>query len=478
MSGQFPFGFGPGSGDSGGSGEGAPFFRELEKLLNWQGGPINWELARQMAVQAASSESRPPERTQQNAVREAGRLANHWLDEVTTLPGLAGAAEELTSWSRTEWVERTLPVWKSICDPVASKVVDAMGSGVTGGLASLGNLGQFDISALELPEGMKLPEGVDLSSMLGELTGPLTGMLRQMGGLLFGAQVGQALSALASEVVGATDIGLPLGDPALLPQNVEILASGLEVPEDQVQLYVAVRELAHQRLFQHVPWLRSHLLGAVEEYARGITVDPEAIGRAVASIDPTQLDPSSLDPERLSEMLGADAFTSPQSPEQQAALARLETALALVEGWVDDVTMAAVSGRLPSAQALQEATRRRRASGGPAEQTFAALVGLELRPRRLRDAAALWQALREQRGIEGRDAVWAHPDLLPSSDDLDDPAGFVSTPGDSLDPLAEIAKLAGEAPEEGSAHKRVKDAQDKRAEKGDPDAGKDGPEQG
>ena len=109
---------------------------------------------------------------------------------MTTLPGLSGAAEELASWSRTEWVERTLPVWQTICDPVAAKVVDAMGSGVTGGLASLGNLGGLDLSALELPEGMKLPEGVDLSSMLGELTGPLTGMLRQMGGLLFGAQVG------------------------------------------------------------------------------------------------------------------------------------------------------------------------------------------------------------------------------------------------------------------------------------------------
>src|SRR5207244_4134794 len=123
---------------------------ELEKLLSWQGGPINWELARQMAVQGASSESRPPDKTQQAAVAESGRLANHWLDDVTTLPGLSGAAEELSSWSRTEWVERTLPVWQTICDPVAAKVVDAMGSGVTGGLASLGNLG---LGGLELPEG-------------------------------------------------------------------------------------------------------------------------------------------------------------------------------------------------------------------------------------------------------------------------------------------------------------------------------------
>jgi putative hydrolase len=486
MSGQFPFGFGSGSGGSdegsgsggsggsggpgglggfgfGGMGEGAPFFRELEKLLSWQGGPINWELARQVAVQAASEDSRPPTREEQDAIREAGRLADHWLNDATSLPGLSGTAEELASWSRTEWVERTLPVWQSICDPVAAKVVDAMGTGMTGGLAQLGG----GLGGIEIP-GLELPEGMDLSAMLG----PLQGAMKQIGGFLFGAQVGSALGALASEVVGATDIGLPLGPPALLPHNVELLAAGLEIPTDQTQLYVALRELAHQRLFAHVPWLRSHLLSTVEDYARGITVDAEAISRAVSQIDPSQLDPSNLDPERLADMLGADAFGPAQTPEQEAALARLETALALVEGWVDEVAMLAVKDRLPAAAALQEATRRRRASGGPAEQTFAALVGLELRPRRLRDAAALWKLLREQRGIEGRDAIWAHPDLLPSSLDLDDPAAFVGGQGDSLgdlDPLAEIAKLTGEAPQESSAENRLRKPTDDTPEPGDPE---------
>jgi hypothetical protein len=79
---------------------------------------------------------------------------------------------------------------------------------------------------------------------------------------------------------------------------------------------------------------------------------------------------------------------------------------------------------MPAAGKLQEAIRRRRAAGGPAEQTFAALVGLELRPRRLRDASTLWGSLRSRQGQEGRDAVWAHPDLLPTAADLDDPLGF------------------------------------------------------
>ena len=93
---------------------------------------------------------------------------------------------------------------------------------------------------------------------------------------------------------------------------------------------------------------------------------------------------------------------------------RLETALALVEGWVDEVTATAALPHLPHAVALREMIRRRRAAGGPAEQTFATLVGLELRPRRSRDAAALWAQIARDGGTTARDAVWDHPDLLPT----------------------------------------------------------------
>jgi putative hydrolase len=83
---------------------------------------------------------------------------------------------------------------------------------------------------------------------------------------------------------------------------------------------------------------------------------------------------------------------------------------------------------------LAETVRRRRATGGPAEQTFATLVGLELRPRRLREAANFWAAVRETRGLEGRDAVWTHPDLLPDAEDLADPERFLTRA--ELDPSA------------------------------------------
>jgi putative hydrolase len=117
-------------------------------------------------------------------------------------------------------------------------------------------------------------------------------------------------------------------------------------------------------------------------------------------------------------------FDPPRSPQQQAALQRLEIALALVEGWVDEVVSQATAERMPTAGKLQEAVRRRRAAGGPAEETFASLVGLELRPRRLRDASTLWGSLRTRQGTEARDGVWMSPHLLPTDADLDDPLGF------------------------------------------------------
>jgi hypothetical protein len=91
---------------------------------------------------------------------------------------------------------------------------------------------------------------------------------------------------------------------------------------------------------------------------------------------------------------------------------------------VDELTWGATEKLLPSAAALRETVRRRRATGGPAEHAFSSLVGLELRPRRLREAATLWALLKAERGMEGRDAVWHHPDLLPTAEDLEDPQGF------------------------------------------------------
>jgi len=272
-------------------------------------------------------------------------------------------------------------------------------------------------------------------------------LLRQLGSAVFGMQVGQAAGTLAHDVFGTTDIGLPLLDeptPALVAANVDAFAEGLDAPADEVRLFLALREAAATRLFTHVPWLRSHLLATVEAYARGITIDVEQLEEAVSSIDPT-------DAAALQQALSGGVFAPHTTPEQVAALERLETALALVEGWVDEVASNAALPHLPHTMALREMIRRRRAAGGPAEQTFANLVGLELRPRRLRDAAALWAQIARDNGPAARDAVWDHPDLLPGTQDLDDPSGYAARRATAVDDAAEVdralAEILGEDPD-------------------------------
>lgn len=115
---------------------------------------------------------------------------------------------------------------------------------------------------------------------------------------------------------------------------------------------------------------------------------------------------------------------------------------------MDDVVGQTTAGLMPRSDALLEMVRRRRAASGPAEQALKSLLNLELRPRRVRDAANVWAAVRSAKGVEARDAVWAHPDLIPTGADLDDPLGFADhghTAGAASDDLdAQLARLLEE----------------------------------
>lgn len=374
------------------------------------GGPVNYDVAKQIARQQLGASVEPVSPGVATAIADAAHLAELWLDAATTLP--AGATKT-AAWTPNDWIENTLETWKRLCDPVAQQVASTWTS--------------------SLPEETR------------QLAGPMLAMLTQMGGYAFGSQLGQALGQLAQEVLTSTDIGLPLGPAgtaALLPKAIASFSQGLEQPEREVLVFIAAREAAHQRLFHHVPWLRQQLLGAVEDYARGIKMDFSALEAAAADIDPSAL----TDPSKLEELLQRSAVEPQTTPEQQQALERLETMLALIEGWVETVVGEALGDRLPGVGALTETQRRRRATGGPAEQTFGTLIGLELRPRKLREAAALWQALTAEAGIDARDNIWSHPDLLPDSSHLDDPAEFVTsvvTGGGSAfdDPIAQLERL-------------------------------------
>jgi putative hydrolase len=351
-------------------------------------GPVNYELARRVASSSIGFVAPIPASTNK-AIADAVHLAETWLDGATALP--AGTSKAV-GWSPSDWVDNTLETWKRLCDPMAEQIATVWAS--------------------SLPEEAK------------SMAGPLLAMMSQMGGMAFGSQLGQALGRLSREVLTSTDIGLPLGPKgvaAILPDALDSFASGLEQPRSEILTFLAAREAAHHRLFSHVPWLSGQLLGAVEAYAGGMKIDMSGIEELARDFNPASLS----DPAAIENLLGQGVFEPKATPAQKQALERLEMLLALIDGWVQVVVTAALGDRIPGTAALSETLRRRRASGGPAEQTFATLVGLELRPRKLREAAALWERLTEAAGADARDAIWQHPDLLPSAEDLDEPAGFI-----------------------------------------------------
>ena len=369
--------------------------------------PFNLELATDVARKsvAAQGDSSVGDAARRE-IEQAVQIAGLWLDDVTDLSAHNGAVH---AWSRAEWVDQTMPMWRELVEPVAAGVSTAV---VAAMRSQMGQLGGEDLPAIP-----GLPAGMDPGALMGQMEP----MLARMSGSMFGAQVGQAVGALAGDLVSGTDVGLPLVPDhgiALLPANIETFAEGLEVDLAEVRLYLAVREAARVRLFAGVAWLGPQLVAAVQAYARDISIDTEGIESALQSIDPS-------DPVAMQSALSNSLFAPEPSPAQRSALALLETYLALVEGWVDVVADRATSKHLPHTAALGEAVRRRRASGGPAERIFSQLVGLELRPRRLRDAANLFAALESKAGAAARDGAWAHPDVAPTAADLDDPLGYV-----------------------------------------------------
>ncbi|WP_084515726.1 zinc-dependent metalloprotease [Microbacterium luticocti] len=352
-------------------------------------GGISWDVAKQQALHIANQGDLGITAGQRGEFDQAFTLAGLWLGEATTIAELAEPARAIT---RGGWVQATLPVWQELAEPVATSIADAL----------------TEAMRTQAPEEMRaIIQGASQ-------------VMRTIAASLFATQLGQVIGRLSLEVVTGGDVGIPVmpsGQAAILPQNFADFGRDLEVPDDQLALYLATRELAHARLFRHARWLRLHVITQVTEFARGLHVDTAALEELASRFDPS-------DPEELRTALQNGALLPARTDAQAAALTRLENLLALIEGWVDVVT-ADATGRLPSAARIAEAVRRRRAVGGPAEKALGSLVGLELRPRRMREAAAMWRAVTDAVGIGDRDALWDYPDLMPEASDIDDPSALI-----------------------------------------------------
>ena len=331
-------------------------------------------------------------------IQEAIDIANTWIEDRTEFPATVTNSD--IAWSRRDWVDQSINGWQKLVEPLANGMVEALGK-------VLSEMG---------PEAGFLP------------------VMRGFMGQLIATQLGQSLGALAVGLTGSQDAAVPLFDKSgahLIPQNVKLWGEGLEIPEQEITIYMALREVAAQRLFAHTPWLPNYIRDLIESYGRGITVDIESIQRqAESALSSGELDINN--PDSITMAINQGMFQPEQSDAQTAALAKLEITFALIEGWIDHVAHLSAKDRLPSLAALEESYRRSRIESAPTQQLFAMLLGLQISPRMARECSQFWNEIylisgEEISGVSIRDHRWEDPALLPTAEDISDPAKFLAS---------------------------------------------------
>jgi putative hydrolase len=387
---------------------GAGVFPGFGPTGNSPADPLPINTVRETAKKFITSKGVVPLSTRdQSVVASAYEISEIWLNEATSFPSVLSPTS-VSAINRADWIDLTVSGWHRDIAPLAQGLLEAMAD-----LLSQASRAQEQEPGGETP--------IPLEAIGGLLRGFIAAMVA--------TQLGQSIGTLASTLTGAHDAALPILDPprpVLIPENIAAWSADLEIPQSEIYIFHALRESAVARLFAHNPWLVSYIQSTITEYGRGIRIDLDAIQRqaeeAMSGFDPSQPIEGQVN---LSIELNNGIFSPEESSQQKAALEKLETVLALIDGWTDDVVTTAAGDRMPNIEALRETQRRRRAASTPAQQLFATLLGLEVSPRLTREASAFWRTIREESQIESRDALWAG--ILPSADDLKDPKAFIAS---------------------------------------------------
>jgi putative hydrolase len=419
---------------------------------NASGEGLSPDAVREMA---ALTNDQSPSASEIASGLEALAVAQLWLDPKTDFTAPLAPAQ---IWSRSQWIDETLVGWCEVVAPLAESLSGAV-SGAISGLATdaLGDAfgdsfgdslgGAFGSQGDEPGNqnanplnsfGFGPPTNSDNSgnsennnpqlNPMARIFNQMSNAMRAFGGVIFATQLGETIKTTAGSVTGGADIGIPLlanNRPALIAANCNAWGAELGIPEAELRYYLALREVAGVRLFNNVPWLREYITASIKSYSAGVKVNIEKIQEGMSGIAGTSgLDGIGTSPEALNEAIANGLFTTDETPSQKSALHRLETIAALIEGWIDEVSASAALEHLPSLPALRESARRGRATGGPMQKAFAALIGLEISPRASRDAATFFNYIATSESISQRDELWSSPELLPTIEEISNPSEF------------------------------------------------------
>ncbi|MCF8884044.1 zinc-dependent metalloprotease, partial [Erythrobacter sp. SN021] len=89
--------------------------------------------------------------------------------------------------------------------------------------------------------------------------------------------------------VSGSDASADAADAAAFEAALSGFETTEKIPESEVLSFLALQEMAHARLYASVPWLMPRFEALIGKYARGISIDLDAMEEQLR--DATSMDP-------------------------------------------------------------------------------------------------------------------------------------------------------------------------------------------
>ncbi|MEP6758202.1 MAG: zinc-dependent metalloprotease [Actinomycetota bacterium] len=389
----FPFGMDPESLRD------APLFRELQRVMSSSSGPVQWELARQVAVAGAAeaaTDATPDDATRQ-AFEEIARVAELQvlgLTELTT----PNEVMHVDVVRRVDWIAAAMDEYRPLVERAAQRMSDALGVALT--------------------EQLPIKDAGEGGGMAALGFGSPKALIGQLGPLLQATQVGQVFGFLATRVFGGHDVGVPrvaTGPVRFVLANIEAFERDWSLDPREFRTFVAMHQVVH-RLQSAQPWLPAHAAAVIDDFCSTMTIDVEAIRDRFASISPE-------DPEALSAAFADEEgsmFGIVLDDEQRIKLDRVRALIGAVEGYGDHVATTIGRRLLASFPQIEEAMRRHR-EDEELDPIFARLLGVDVGREHVAAGRAFCETVVEMTDEATLSRMWDSSDALPGLAELREP---------------------------------------------------------
>lgn len=368
-----------------------PLFRELERILASSDGPINFEIARQVATAAATHGlSRPsPAPEASRVLSDAVRMAEEYLAGYTRLQTTEPA--HVSVIDRGRWVSSTLQAWRWVLVAVAERFTSLMTA---------------QTSAGDQPDTQ-----TQMPAMLGNVAP-----------LLLGIQVGTMMGQLALTAVGRYDLPIPREDDGALifvDQNIAAIASDYDLDREGLRKWLALQHSARHVVAVAVPWFSRYLKGLLIEIVESIEIDMGDIERRIAELQ-------SQGPDALQSEMGApDLLPIVETERRRRANDRLAAFVSLWEGYARHTAEKVGDTIVRDGSRISESMARRALAPNEGEAMMAGVLGLSIDRALQASGQTFCAAVVSLRGLPALNKAWEAPDNLPALDEIKDPFAWM-----------------------------------------------------